>query len=82
VKYKERVCILLSQAFSSDRTPQKRFLSPGFGIGYLNNLEPLMHDCITLFTKVLDSKCDQGCGFVIVDMARVLGNLTSVSYVP
>jgi hypothetical protein len=41
-----------------------------------------MHDCIEVFTKVLDLKCDQGGGFAIVDMARVLANLTSVSHVP
>lgn len=39
-----------------------------------------MHDCLKVFTKVLDAKCNDGSGFVEVDINRMLGNLTSVSY--
>lgn len=38
-----------------------------------------MHDCLEVFTKVLDAKCEADHGFAIVDMNRILGNLTSVS---
>jgi hypothetical protein len=38
-----------------------------------------MHDCIQIFTKVLDAKCNESNDFIIVDISRMLGNLTSVS---
>ncbi len=56
-------------------------MSPGFSISYLNGLEPLMHDCINQFTRVLDEKCpESGEERVVVDINRMLGNLTSVSF--
>jgi hypothetical protein len=41
-----------------------------------------MHDCLRVFTTVLDAKCNEDDGFVVVDMNRILGNLTSVSFAP
>lgn len=56
---------------------KRRLLSPGFSITYLNGLEPLMHECLQAFTKVLDARCKDEGGCATVDMNRVLGNLTS-----
>ena len=53
-------------------------LSPGFSIGYINGLEPLMLECIGVLQDVLDSECENGNGSAVVDMARLLSNLTSV----
>jgi hypothetical protein len=41
-----------------------------------------MHDCLQVFTKVLDAKCREEDGFAVVDMNRMLGNLTSVRILP
>ena len=57
-------------------------MSPGFSISYLNGLEPLIHDCLQVFTKVLDAKCSKEKGFALVDINRMLGNLTFVRVSP
>jgi hypothetical protein len=41
-----------------------------------------MHDCIEVFTKVLDARCREENGFAVVDINRMLGNLTSVRLSP
>jgi len=38
-----------------------------------------MHECVAVLTKVLDAKCKDVGGLVVVDMNRVLSNLTAVS---
>ncbi len=58
---------------------QRRLLSPGFSISYLNGLEPLMLECIQALEEVLDAKCVESLGSATVDMNALLGNLASVS---
>lgn len=58
---------------------QRRLLSPGFSISYLNGLEPLMLQCVLAFVETLDSRCADGKGSAFVDMYGMMGNLTSVS---
>jgi len=38
-----------------------------------------MHQCIQVFTEVLDGRCRDAGGHAVVDINRMLGNLTSVS---
>ena len=78
VKYKQKVHARPEKIALVLTYIQRRLLSPGFSISYLNGLEPLMHECIQVFTKVLDSRCRDAGGYAVVDMNRVLGNLTSV----
>jgi hypothetical protein len=38
-----------------------------------------MHECIQVFTRVLDAKCNEVDGAVVIDVNRMLSHLTSVS---
>jgi hypothetical protein len=38
----------------------------------------MVQECIEVFINYLNQRCDNADGFAIVDMSRVLGNLTSV----
>lgn len=58
---------------------QRRMMSPGFSIAYLNGLEPSMHECVQAFEEALNTICRHGGGFAIVDMSNMLSNLGSVS---
>lgn len=40
-----------------------------------------MQECIKIFTQVLDDKCTSEGGKAVVDINRMLGNLTSVCLV-
>lgn len=55
---------------------KRRLLSPGFSISYLNGLEPQMQACMREFEKYLDGEIAKGSGFAVIDMARMLSNLT------
>lgn len=57
---------------------QRRLLSPGFSLSYLNGLEPLMQECMQEFERFLDSKCDKSHGAAVIDMQGILGNLAFV----
>jgi len=57
---------------------QRRLLSPGFSVSYLNGLEPLMQECIQDFEKFLDVECEKGNGTAVIDMQGMLSNLTFV----
>jgi cytochrome P450 len=61
---------------------QRRLLSPGFSISYLNGLEPLMLQCVQAFIETLDSRCADVKGSAVVDMYAMMSNLTSVSILP
>jgi hypothetical protein len=41
-----------------------------------------MHECLQVFKKVLDGRCRDAGGYAVIDMNRMLGNLTSVSSSP
>jgi hypothetical protein len=69
------MCRLLLNVAALIFTIQRRLLSPGFSIAYLNGLELLMLECIRTFEETLDSKLERGN---VVDIAHMLENLTSV----
>jgi len=83
VKYKQKVITILLVSCKLTvlklTLNQRRQLSPAFSISYLNGLEALMHECIQVFTRVLDTKCNEAHGAVVIDMNRILAHLTSVS---
>ena len=55
---------------------KRRLLSPGFGIAYLNSMEPLMRQCSEAMTEVIDKACASAFGGKAkIDMYTLLGDL-------
>ncbi|PMD33538.1 cytochrome P450 [Hyaloscypha variabilis F] len=77
VREDPNVASLITETDKVKYKQKRRLLSPGFSIGYLNGLEPLMHECLQVFKKVLDGRCRDAGGYAVIDMNRMLGNLTS-----
>lgn len=71
------VASLITETDKVKYKQKRRQLSPAFSISYLNGLEALMHECIQVFTRVLDTKCNEAHGAVVIDMNRILAHLTS-----
>jgi cytochrome P450 len=60
---------------------QRRLLSPGFSISYLNGLEPLMLECVQALVETVDLKCKENHDSAVLDVYTMLSNFTSVSHV-
>ena len=60
-------------------SPQRRLLSPGFSISYLNALEPIVKECVKVFEEWLDNECAKGNGYTVIDISNMMGNLSFVS---
>lgn len=58
---------------------QRRLLSAGFSISYINGLESMMQECIQMFVEAIKNKCADGNGSAVIDFARLFANLTFVS---
>ncbi|CZR69470.1 related to benzoate 4-monooxygenase cytochrome P450 [Phialocephala subalpina] len=56
---------------------QRRLISPGFSISYLNGLEPLMKGCLDVLERCLNKECEKAGGYAVINMSQMLGNLTS-----
>jgi cytochrome P450 len=60
---------------------QRRLLSPGFSISYLNGLEPTMQSCVAAMVSYLDSQLEvtppSSKGWARIDMYSVMNSLTS-----
>lgn len=88
--YKQKVCILIPvfsmlipsriHSIEAKDIHQRRPLSAGFSISFLNAMEPLMKSCVDFMVEILESRCitntESEDGRAVVDMFCMLGNLT------